>query len=169
LILVSAVLHDTDYQQFRPSLSESFEDGTTNFLNIIALSHAFSTFMALFTSFNQVTMHTSSLISYLYTQMSSLRHYNGLPVCKIFSTRDFKNPVEQGPVLNFNFKKADGSWVGFSEVARLASIHNIHLRVGGLCNPGNVTKWFNVSQKELMVAFQVSSINMKLLLKFYFN
>ncbi|CAG8629162.1 1709_t:CDS:2, partial [Paraglomus occultum] len=155
---VSAVLYDTDYQQFRPSLSESFEDGTTNFLNIIALSHAFSTFMGLFTSFDQVTLHTSSLISYLYTRMSSLKHYNGKPVCKIFSSRDFRNPVEQGPVLNFNLKKADESWVGFSEVARLAGMHNIHLRVGGLCNPGNVTRWFNVSQKELMMAFQSGKV-----------
>ena len=98
-------------------------------------------------------------------QLSSMKHYNGAPVCEIFSSRDFSNPKTQGPIINFNFKKPDGSWVGYVEVEKLASSKNIHLRVGGFCNPGSVTKWFNITQDEMMMAFEVKLV----LLKSYFD
>uniref|UniRef100_A0A1D1Z618 Molybdenum cofactor sulfurase n=1 Tax=Anthurium amnicola TaxID=1678845 RepID=A0A1D1Z618_9ARAE len=155
---ISGLLYDADYAQFWPSLSETYEDGTINFLNIIALSHAFAAFHKLYNSINYVTMHTSALISYLYSQLSVMKHYNGAPICEIFSSRDFRNPKMQGPILNFNFKKPDGSWVGYAEVEKLACSDNIHLRVGGFCNPGSVTKWFNITQDEMMMAFESGKV-----------
>ncbi|CAG8511216.1 10979_t:CDS:2 [Paraglomus brasilianum] len=155
---ISGLLYDADYAQFWPSLSETYEDGTINFLNIIALSHAFAAFHKLYNSINYVNMHTSTLISYLYSQLSVMKHYNGAPICEIFSSRDFHNPKMQGPILNFNFKKPDGSWVGYAEVEKLACGDNIHLRVGGFCNPGSVTKWFNITQDEMMMAFKSGKV-----------
>lgn len=38
----------------------------------------------------------------------------------------------QGPVVSFNVLRPDGSWVGYREVQKLASIHNICLRTGEL-------------------------------------
>jgi hypothetical protein len=35
-----------------------------------------------------------------------------------------------GPVVSFNLLRADGSWVGHKEVAKLAQIHNICVRTG---------------------------------------
>ncbi|CAG8564604.1 226_t:CDS:2, partial [Paraglomus occultum] len=118
---VSVLLYDADYARFWPSLSETYEDGTINFLNIIALSHAFDAFHKLYNSINYVNMHTSALISYLYSQLSAMKHYNGAPVCEVFSSRNFHDPKTQGPILNLNFKKPDGSWVGYVEVEKLAS------------------------------------------------
>lgn len=155
---ISGLLYDADYAQFWPSLSETYEDGTINFLNIISLSHAFAAFHKLYNSINYINMHTSTLISYIYMQLSSMKHYNGAPVCEIFSSRDFSNPKTQGPIINFNFKKPDGSWVGYVEVEKLASSKNIHLRVGGFCNPGSVTKWFNITQDEMIMAFKSGKV-----------
>ncbi len=39
-----------------------------------------------------------------------------------------------GPIINFNVLTADGSIVPPQEVDRLASISNIHLRMGRHCN-----------------------------------
>jgi hypothetical protein len=35
----------------------------------------------------------------------------------------------QGPIVTFNLKRADGSWVGYREVEKLAALSNIQLRV----------------------------------------
>lgn len=34
-----------------------------------------------------------------------------------------------GPTISFNLKREDGSWFGFREVEKLASLSGIHLRV----------------------------------------
>jgi hypothetical protein len=36
----------------------------------------------------------------------------------------------QGPVVTFNLRRPDGSWVGHREVAKLALIHGICIRTG---------------------------------------
>lgn len=36
----------------------------------------------------------------------------------------------QGPVVTFNLKRGDGSWVGHREVEKLSVLSNIQLRVG---------------------------------------
>ncbi len=35
----------------------------------------------------------------------------------------------QGPIVTLNLKRADGSWVGYREVEKLAALSNIQLRV----------------------------------------
>lgn len=42
----------------------------------------------------------------------------------------------QGPVVCFSVHRADGSYVGYREVEQLASLHDIVLRTGCMCNPG---------------------------------
>jgi molybdenum cofactor sulfurtransferase len=35
----------------------------------------------------------------------------------------------QGPVVTFNLKRFDGTWIGYREVEKLSSLNGIHLRV----------------------------------------
>jgi molybdenum cofactor sulfurtransferase len=134
-------------------LHERYEDGTVNFLDIIALDHAFNTSERLYNNFDFIKNHVTSLIIYLSRNMKSLRHYNGQPVCVVYSDKNFSDNKLQGPVFSFNVKRADGSWVGFLELERLASVNNIHIRTGILCNPGSIAKWVKLDSEDIMDSF----------------
>ncbi|WIA20516.1 hypothetical protein OEZ85_004912 [Tetradesmus obliquus] len=56
----------------------------------------------------------------------------------------------QGPVVSFNLLRPDGSWVGHSEVAKLALIHGICLRTGCFCNPGACAHYLSLSPDEVL-------------------
>ncbi|KAK9764960.1 hypothetical protein K7432_007088 [Basidiobolus ranarum] len=147
---VSGVTYDHDWQVFRGSLSGKYEDGTINFLDIIALDHALDVAEELYGDVYHITQHTNALITYMYKQMTSLKHWNGAPVCAIFSNGEhYGDPSKQGPIINFNLKRANGDWVGYTEIERLATASSIHVRTGGFCNPGAMQRWLNLSSEEV--------------------
>lgn len=120
------------------SIHERLEDGTLPFHNIIALESAFETHHRLYGSMHNVASHTQFLVKQLRHRMAALRHYNGAQACHVYTA---PNPAEQthsaqGPIVAFNIRNSRGMWVGKSEVERLASIKNIQIRSGTLCNPG---------------------------------
>ncbi|KAL4913219.1 pyridoxal phosphate-dependent transferase [Aspergillus aurantiobrunneus] len=120
------------------SIHERLEDGTLPFHSIIALDSAFETHRRLYGSMENVSSHTRFLAAQLHHRMVALRHYNGTRVCHIYmsSGSKYDNPCTQGPIVAFNLRSNRGMWVGKSEVERLASIKNIQIRSGTLCNPG---------------------------------
>jgi hypothetical protein len=61
-------------------------------------------------------MEQSSLIDELLGTLYNPQKYWGLG-------------CNQGPVVTFSLKRADGSWVGHREVEKLAALENIQLRV----------------------------------------
>ncbi|CAI2174189.1 11144_t:CDS:10 [Funneliformis geosporum] len=150
---LDSIAYDRPWQKFRKSLHERYEDGTINFLDIIALDHAFDTSERLFNNFNFIKNHVTSLIIYLSRNMKSLKHYNGHSVCVIYSDNDFSDNTLQGPVFSFNVKRADGSWVGYLELERLASVNGIHIRSGILCNPGSVARWIKLYPENIIDSF----------------
>ncbi|RIA84860.1 molybdenum cofactor sulfurase [Glomus cerebriforme] len=151
---LDSIVYDRPWQKFRKSLHERYEDGTVNFLDIIALDHAFDISERLYNNFDLIKNHVTSLIIYLSRNMKSLRHYNGQPVCDVYSDKDFSDNTLQGPVFSFNAKRADGSWVGYLELERLASVNNIHIRTGVLCNPGSVARWMKLNSKDIIDSFE---------------
>ncbi len=69
----------------------------------------------------------------------------GRLLCGCTSTEGIKDgKVEFGPIVNFNIRTPSGSIVPPQEVDRLASISNIHLRMGRHCNPGFVTSQLGI-------------------------
>ncbi|TYK08631.1 molybdenum cofactor sulfurase isoform X11 [Cucumis melo var. makuwa] len=56
---------------------------------------------------------------------------------------------EMGPVVSFNLRQPDGSWVGHREVEKLASLSGIQLRTGCFCNPGACAKYLGLSHSDL--------------------
>lgn len=111
-----------------------FEDGTLPFLEIVALHHAFIVFEQLIGSMTTVLDHTHSIALYVYNKMSTMTHYSGKPLCKIYCDSDFKDSARQGPLINFNLLRANGHFVGYSEVGEchvqvtfselLSTVHN---------------------------------------------
>lgn len=65
----------------------------------------------------------------------------------------YENSLTQGPIVAFNFKDARGEWVSNTEVEKITSVHNIHLRTGGVCNPGGIAQTLDLSPWELRANF----------------
>jgi hypothetical protein len=80
-----------------------------------------------------VQQHTFHLCQSLYQQMSALTHRSDgteVSLCQIYGNHEMQDSDWQGSVVTFNLKWADGSWIGFNEIERLAIEHSIQLRTG---------------------------------------
>ncbi|MCJ1478043.1 hypothetical protein MMC13_006718 [Lambiella insularis] len=122
------------------AIHEQLEDGTLPIHSIIALDNAMNVHKRLFRSLEHISSHTSFLANQLYEELRALRHDNGASVCVMY--KDFSSSYadrrSQGPVVAFNLRDSRGAWVSNAEVEKLAVIRKIHLRTGGLCNPGGI-------------------------------
>ncbi|KAL8851350.1 MAG: hypothetical protein Q9221_003717 [Calogaya cf. arnoldii] len=133
------------------ALHEALEDGTPAFHSIAALHCALDVHTRLYECMTNVSKHAGQLAAILYDRMASLVHSNGAPVCTIYknSASDYQNPKTQGPTVAFNARTCHGTWIGKSEFERLATINNIQLRTGGVCNPGGIASYLDLSPKEM--------------------
>ncbi|GAB7343998.1 hypothetical protein MBLNU457_1928t1 [Dothideomycetes sp. NU457] len=122
------------------SIHSQLEDGTLPIHSITAFDSAFAVHTELFQSLARVARHTGYLADRLHEGLTRLRHSNGRPLVKSYKddTSHHKDTCSQGPVVSFNLMNYDGTWVSNNEVEKLASIRNIHIRTGGLCNPGGI-------------------------------
>ncbi|KDP25106.1 hypothetical protein JCGZ_22641 [Jatropha curcas] len=146
---VAASSADLDFVKRRESVEELFEDGTISFLSIASLRHGFKILNSLTAS--GIFRHTLSLAMYLEKILLALRHENGADVCTIYKSHSSKLlSHEFGPILSFNLKRPDGSWFGYREVEKLASLSGIHLRTGCFCNPGACAKYLGLSHLDLL-------------------
>ncbi|KAF3906476.1 hypothetical protein ABW20_dc0106251 [Dactylellina cionopaga] len=132
---------------------EYLENGTVPFHSIIALDHAISDHKRLYSGFRTISRHTQALGALLFESLKSRKHQNGMRVVDIYTNQHPGHPSSQGATFAMNFRKSDGSFVGFNDVLKLASVRNIHLRTGGLCNPGGVMKWADISESEMRKNF----------------
>ena len=117
------------------SIHERLEDGTLPFHSIIALDAALQTHKRLYGSMSNISAHTGFLAQRLYDRLSALRHFNGTKVCRIYQS-NYGNLALQGPIIAFNMKNSHGQWIPKSEIEKLATVRNIQLRSGSVCNPG---------------------------------
>ncbi|KAG7002244.1 GPI mannosyltransferase 3 [Physcia stellaris] len=137
------------------SLHEQLEDGTLPIHSILALDSAFKVHRKLFKSMRRASSHTSFLARLLYERLASLRHANGSKVCFIYTDlcSSYNESKTQGPVIAFNLRNDIGDWINNSEVEKLASIKNIQLRTGGLCNPGGTATYLGLDPWEMKENF----------------
>jgi len=122
------------------TIHSQLEDGTLAIHSITALNSAITVHADLYQSLARVSRHTSYLADKLYRGLKDLRHANGRPALKLYKDDDshYNEPRTQGPVVAFNLMSSDGTWISNNEVEKLASVRNIHIRTGGLCNPGGI-------------------------------
>ncbi|ETI55136.1 hypothetical protein F443_02161 [Phytophthora nicotianae P1569] len=129
--------------------SARFADGTQSFLSILALRHGIEQVGKL--GMASISAHTAALRALLVDKLTGLKHWNGRPVCEIYGNSSSKTHSEQqGPIVACNYLRADGSYVGYSEVHKLAEIHNIHLRTGCFCNPGACQYYLGLKESDLV-------------------
>ncbi|KAI9814884.1 MAG: hypothetical protein M1832_005612 [Thelocarpon impressellum] len=133
------------------SLHDGLEDGTIPFHSILALQAALDIHERLYGSMDHITRHTTSLAKAAYEKLSSLRHSNGGRVCEIYNGKQstFGDSRTQGPIVAFNIRNSSGEWIGKSLVEDLATIRDIHLRTGGMCNPGGIASNLGLTSQEV--------------------
>ncbi|CAN6454395.1 unnamed protein product [Victoria cruziana] len=141
---VVASISDLDYVKRRKNVEDLFEDGTQSFLGIASLNHGFKLISML--SLSSIERHTSTLSTYVRNTLLAMRHENGSLVCVLYGPNDAKG---LGPIIAFNLKRPDGTWYGYREVEKLASLSGIQLRTGCFCNPGACAKYLGLSHSEL--------------------
>lgn len=123
-----------------------FEDGTLDFLSIVAMDKALRRFQE--TPMHCISQHVHCVTQHLYRRMSGLTHNNGNPVCKIYGQHESGGFSRQGGVVTFNLLQPDGSFFSPAGMGRVAAVNNIHVRVGIFCNPGAAAKWLCLAEKD---------------------
>ena len=93
----------------------------------------------------------------VYKDMSELTHRNGLKACVLYAETDYSDVTKQGPIVNFNLLKPDGEVLGYSQVEKLATVFDIHLRTGCFCNTGACMKFLGLDSAALQAHLQVSA------------
>ena len=122
------------------SVHAALEDGTLPIHSILALRPALNVHERFYGSMARVSKHVTWLFESLHKALAVLRHFNGQPVAQIYDDRGTQsgNTQLQGPILAFNLRNSHGEYMSTNEVQKLAGIRNVHIRNGGLCNPGGV-------------------------------
>ncbi|XP_067425987.1 molybdenum cofactor sulfurase [Emydura macquarii macquarii] len=154
----AAYLAGEDFYSPRPSVAERFEDGTISFLDIIALKHGFDALERLTGGMENIKHHTFALSRYTYTVLSTLKYANGAPIVRIYSDADFSSPDVQGPIINFNVLDENGDIIGYSQVDKIASLYNIHVRTGCFCNTGACQQHLGISNEDIKRNLQAGHI-----------
>ncbi|KAJ5175086.1 Molybdenum cofactor sulfurase [Penicillium canariense] len=123
------------------SIHERLEDGTLPFHSILALDAALDTHKRLYGSMANISAHTAFLAKRLYDRLSVLTHWNETTACQIYQTNSaYGCPTTQGPIIAFNIRNSKGEWVPKTEVEKLATIQNVQIRTGSVCNPGGTAR-----------------------------
>jgi molybdenum cofactor sulfurtransferase len=132
------------------SIHERLEDGTLPFHSIIALDAALDTHTRLYGSMANISAHTRFLAKRVYDRLSSLTHFNDTPVCQIYqASSTFGNTDTQGPIIAFNLRNSRGDFMPKTEVEKLATVQNLQLRSGSVCNPGGTASTLGWTGPEL--------------------
>ncbi|OQO13094.1 hypothetical protein B0A48_02558 [Cryoendolithus antarcticus] len=144
-------LKETWHAKKTASLHEQLEDGTLPVHSILALRVAMETHAELYGTLERVSRHTAILAERLYEGLRKLKHANRSAVAQIYKdeTSNYSNSFTQGPIVAFNLRDSHGKWVSNTEVEKLASIKEIQLRVGGLCNPGGIATALHLEPWEM--------------------
>ncbi|XP_048219619.1 molybdenum cofactor sulfurase [Perognathus longimembris pacificus] len=154
----AAYLAGTDFYVPRSSVAERFEDGTISFLDVVALKHGFDVLEHLTGGMENIKQHTFTLAQYTYAMLSSIRYRNGAPVVRIYSDSEFSSPDVQGPIINFNVLDDKGCIIGYSQVDKMASLYNIHLRTGCFCNTGACQRHLGLSDNLIKEHFEAGHV-----------
>ena len=128
--------------------NEWLEDGTLPYHSIIALKASLDAYERLYTSPSRVGPHAFALAQTADQHLRRLQHHNGQKVCEFYSA-PLETAKTQGPILCFNIRRASGEWVGCTTTESQFAAQNVHVRVGGMCNPGGMEKLVGVNTEAM--------------------
>ncbi|PVD35835.1 hypothetical protein C0Q70_02804 [Pomacea canaliculata] len=113
------------------------------------LNHGFRALDSLGGGMEAISAHTFTIAHFFATNLSRLHHSNGTAIAEIYSADGFQDRSKQGAIVNFNLRRANGDYIGFAEVDKLAQLHDIHLRTGCFCNIGACQMFLNITSETI--------------------
>ncbi|KAI7838435.1 hypothetical protein COHA_007698 [Chlorella ohadii] len=129
---------------------ERFEDGTLPFIEIMALKYGLRVFDTLGGP-AAIEAHVESVGRYLYEQASQLRHSNGTPLLEIYGNHARPDSAKrQGSTLTFSLLDPSGQYLSWRAAAHAMMDAGLHVRSGGMCNPGELCSSTGMSEGEMM-------------------
>ncbi|CAN9500094.1 unnamed protein product [Ophioblennius macclurei] len=154
----AAYLSGEDYYVQAANITDRFEDGTVSFLDIIAINHGFDSLQRITGNMHNIQQHTFGLARYTYMLLSSLCHGNGKPAARMYTEGQFESSITQGAIINFNLLDANGQIIGYSQVDRMASLYDIHVRTGCFCNTGACQFFLGLSGQQIRRNLQAGHV-----------
>ncbi|XP_070174349.1 molybdenum cofactor sulfurase-like [Littorina saxatilis] len=133
----------------KANVSDRFEDGTLPYLDIVALRHGLNVLESLGGGMEKISSHTFLVAQYFAHNLNSLRHSNGAVLAEIHTSGSFNDRSTQGAIVNLSLKRANGDYIGFAEVDKLAQLHDIHLRTGCFCNIGACQMFLGIASQTI--------------------
>ena len=127
------------------TVHEQLEDGSLPIHSIVALKAAMQTHSELFGTMQRVARHTDMLTQRLHDELAAMKHNNGVSVATIYGDRE----SPRGPIVAFNLRNSQGDWISTTEVEKVATVKRIHIRTGGLCNPGGIAASLGLESWEM--------------------
>ncbi|XP_071100767.1 molybdenum cofactor sulfurase-like [Haliotis cracherodii] len=145
------------FHVLKPTLADSFEDGTLPFLDLIALRHGLDAVHRIGGDMEKVSRHSFTVAKFFHDHLLQLCHGNGSPVARVYC-QGFEDIHTQGAIVNFNILRDNGEFVGFAEVDKMAQLQDVHLRTGCFCNIGACQKYLHLTSKQIRENFQAGHV-----------
>ncbi|ENN81165.1 hypothetical protein YQE_02429, partial [Dendroctonus ponderosae] len=147
----------------KPIIYEQFEDGTISFLSISSLRHGFDILQTLNLTPDLISLHTFNVAKYTFANLMEMHHSNGTAVAELYHDTKFESVKTQGSIINFNLKRPNGNYVGYSEVKfatvlHFANLNGVHLRTGCFCNPGACQKYLKLDPDKVQNQFEAGHV-----------
>ena len=162
---------------------EAFEDGTIDFLGILALRRGFELLDRIKFNLtveegeknttnknnnNKCTKNPTNghhcvirdyafkLSQKLYFSLKQLIHQDSQkPVCILYSVNhELRDPKKQGPVVTFNVQFPNGDFVGHGMVKASLTRANIQARSGCFCSPGGCASFMKLSNIDVKKQYE---------------
>uniref|UniRef100_A0A0N5CFW3 MOSC domain-containing protein n=2 Tax=Strongyloides papillosus TaxID=174720 RepID=A0A0N5CFW3_STREA len=127
---------------------DRMEDGTVNFQGIIMLEKCFDELKCVET-IESIGKRTFDISRTAYDMLKSLKYDNDQDLVVIYGWKEICYE-KQGPIINFNLQRHDGTIIGFNEVQKMAELFDIDLRSGCFCNIGACINYLNITDEDIM-------------------
>jgi selenocysteine lyase/cysteine desulfurase len=112
-------------------LAEGFEDGTPDFLNIVAVPAGLAVLRGV--GMQRIQAHVARLTSRFLVGLVGMTHSDGAPLVEVYGTPDMR---DRGGIVAFNVLDSSGHVVPYIDVERRARDAGVAVRSGCFCNPG---------------------------------
>uniref|UniRef100_A0AC34FNQ3 MOSC domain-containing protein n=1 Tax=Panagrolaimus sp. ES5 TaxID=591445 RepID=A0AC34FNQ3_9BILA len=131
----------------KENFEQKFEIGTPNYHGIDLLRYGFKD-LERFGGMNEIQKHTFVLAKNAYNFLIETKHANNTPIAIVYGWNSFSSIKDQGPIVTFNLKRDDGSFVGYVEVEKMCTLFGIELRTGCFCNQGACNEYLGLQESN---------------------
>ncbi len=152
---VDIMLTNQNFCVTRSTGLNSLANGSVNFRGIQSLVYGFDE-LGRRGGMHRIHQHATCLARELTRRLETLQHGNGQRAIVLMGAwADPSQCDTAGPTVTLNILRDDGSFVGYNEVSKVASLYHppIQFRTGCFCNPGACQDALKLNDDEVLENF----------------